>query len=515
MARLRSRFGSSSSAASPSSSPAPPLRRQALDTAIDTFAVACSLTVLLLYAFHASALIAYPWDWSPDEGLTLDYARRLWEAPRTLYARQVVPYPLFYNPLMPVLLAPLVQLTAAPLAGARLLALTCTAALTFCTYRLASPETRRPLALVAAALALAPFDLSFWHLLVRVDGLMTALWLAAAAVLLPSTLARGSAHLAWPRVLLGGSLLVASVLAKPTAVVHGLPLVAGWFLVDFSSARRLLLAVGAMGLAALAALQVATSGGYLWVMGLWLTHPKQPGLLTGTVGLFLDRTVLVLLFALVASFLVWRRDRAALRDGALLLVVGGLLIVPTLAKGGAMWNYLLPLLSATIILGARWWARANPRLGSLVGGALALGLALTREFALPTPLDRATSDAFYAYVQERGQPLLATRPEYTYFLVGQPVEMEGSGFNYLVAAGAPGITTLRQRVEARHYRLIVLMPGYWPQRDGFPEALERGYRLVGACSLRYFYGLEPFLLLVPRDDPTRFAPPPETRCRSL
>ena len=42
------------------------------------------MAVVLVFARGAAALLAYPWDWAPDEGLALDYARRVLDAPATL-----------------------------------------------------------------------------------------------------------------------------------------------------------------------------------------------------------------------------------------------------------------------------------------------------------------------------------------------------------------------------------------------------------------------------------------------
>jgi hypothetical protein len=487
--------------------------RHRLDFAVDAFAVACSVLVFALYAWYAAAVVAYPWDWEPDEGFALDAARRLWEAPSTLYPSQVVPFPWTYTPLLPVLLAPLVRWAEAPLGAARLLACVWTAAIAFYVYRLASRKAPPTLALIAAALALAPFDLTHWHVMARVDGLMTALWLAAGVVLLPPSLRRGAARLSWTRALGGALLLVASVLAKPTAAFHGFPLVAGWLLVDGASARRLLLAVSTAGLAALIGLQLATSGGFLSAMSLWLRHPRQPGQSLTIVMLFVGSAGLLLLFALLPWLLLRRREAAAPWDGAWLLVAGGLAIVPALAKAGAWWNYLLPLLCASAVLGIRGWG-AYRRVGALAGAALALGLSLTQAFPLPSALDRATADAFYGYVRERGRPLLALRPDYAYFLVRQPIEVDGASFYHLVAAGVPGTERIREGVENGRYRLIVAVPAYWPGGD-YEGALQRRYRLVGVCQLGFSYGITRFALLVPRDDPSVFAPPAGTRCQAL
>jgi len=84
--------------------------------------VAAALLVIVAYALRASGLIRYPWDWSPDEGLFLGWARLLLEAPTRLYQRSVVPLPESYGPVFPALLAPIVHAFPRPLAAARMLA---------------------------------------------------------------------------------------------------------------------------------------------------------------------------------------------------------------------------------------------------------------------------------------------------------------------------------------------------------------------------------------------------------
>lgn len=481
--------------------------------ASDALAVGAALVVVAACARAAAVLLAYPWDWAPDEGLALDYARRLVEAPRTLYGRELIPFPGAYTPLLPLLLAPLVRASEEPLLGARMVALAWTAGTALALFILVRRRSGPALGLVAVALVVAPRDFSMWFLLVRVDGLMIALWLGAAAALLPARLEKGADELSGARLWTGAALLLASVLAKPTAVIHGAPLVAGWFLVDRRSARRLAGAMLAGGLAALALLQVATDGGFLWTMRLWAIHPRHPGLFGRLVSMFVMAHGMVLLLVGVAILAAWKRRERPFRDGAWLLVLGGLAILPALGKGGAWTNYLLPLYCALVALACRLWPR-TPAMTILVPAALALAL-LARPFPLPTSADAATSAAFYSFVRDRGRPLLATRPDYAYFVVGQPVEAEGSGLPYLVAARVPGTEELLARVRRRYYRLIVALPYFWPNDRDFEAALIEGYEITGTCALGFFYGRSEFVLLLPRGDGARLVPPPGARCWSM
>ncbi len=492
---------------------------------LDLVAISVAAVVLLTYGRDTAALLRYPWDWSPDEGLSLDYSRRLLEAPATLYARQVVPSPAAYTPLLPLLLAPFVGATENPLFGARLLAAGWTLGIAVATYLLVRRRARPPLALLCAALALASRDVSFWYVLVRVDGLMIALWLWAATVVLPDRLFPGADRLSWRRTAGGVLLLMASVLAKPTAALHATPLVLGWFVVDRPSAWRLTAALGGAGLATLGLLQWATGGGFLWVMGLWAVHPFQTGLASRLATAFLVTNLGFVVYLLLGFLAARRLGRRASWDGAWLLLAGGLLILPGLGKSGASWNYLLPALLAIVVLAGRFWGdvEGTPE-GSrvrgqapaiLLGASLAVGSLLARPFPLPSPADEATARAFYGTVRERGRPILATRPDYAYFLVHQPVEAEGSGLPYLVAAKVPGTATLLERIRRQEYRLVVVLPHFWPNDRDFEEALVRHYEFAGICSLGYYYGRSDFVLLFPRGGGGRFAAPEGTRCRVL
>lgn len=126
----------------------------------DRLAIAASLIVFGLYGSNAASLIRYPWDWGPDEGLHLDYARRLLRAPQTLYAFESVPVPAAYAPLLPAVLAPVVWLSSAPLGSARLVALGWTTLMAATVYALTRRKAPVSLALAATALALAPVTLS-------------------------------------------------------------------------------------------------------------------------------------------------------------------------------------------------------------------------------------------------------------------------------------------------------------------------------------------------------------------
>jgi 4-amino-4-deoxy-L-arabinose transferase-like glycosyltransferase len=493
--------------------------------ALTATASVASLLVITAYVVRALALTAYPWDWSPDEGLFLDFGRRVVLAPATLYARTVVPAPNGYGPLYPLLLAPLVTLASHPLGAARLLGLALTLAGTAAVYRLVRRDRPRVLALASAALALVPFDLTFWHVLVRADGLMQTLWLFAAIPLLPRQLARGADSLSGRRLALGTSLLLLAVLAKPTAVIHGAPLVLGWFLVERRSAWRLCLVITAAGLAAIAVLAWSTSGAYLWLTGLFRLHSKVPGLLTGTLLVFAARGWPVILACLLALLAARRRWSEAVREPSLLLAAGGFLILPALSKFGASWNYLMPALAALAVVTGRWAGlaerpdrgRTAPPFGAAALATAALALAATRPFPLPTAHDERTARAFYELVQTQaralGGPILASRPELAYFVVGQPVEIEATSFPLLEKAGVAGTADVLQGLQHARYSLV-LQTWPWSLPDGpqWREALTANYIVAGSCELQWYFGRVPSLVQFRRGQRLTFVPAKDARC---
>lgn len=478
--------------------------------------LAAAAAVVAIYASCALRLVWYPWDWSIDEGLYLDWARRLVQAPRTLYdAATVVPFPCVYGPVLPLLLAPVVAATAHPLVGARLLALAWTLVSTVSVYVLVRREGSRILAAAAAALSLAPLDLTYWWMLVRVDGLLMALWLLAAVALLPRRLVRGADRLSGARLTTGSALLLAATLTKPTAALHAAPVVLAWLLVDVRSAFALGAVLAGGGLAVLGALQWVTAGGFLAVSRLWTMFPTIPGQRAVLAQLFLARSW-PLLVAPAAALLVARDRRLLLRDGSLALLLGSLAAAPLMNKSGASWNYLLLAVPALAVVSGRWWAAARlPEAGAAMMAALGLALATTTAFPLPTAEDERTSGALYRWVRSEfgrsGGPILVGRPDFAYFLVGQPVEIAGFDFPHLARAGAPGTGKVLERLQKADYTLVALS---WalPDSGGYLEALERSYTHAGGCDVRHPLGMAHVHLFLRRDLYRRWSPPPGTRC---
>lgn len=505
--------------------------RRAAETAVNwdslaqALAIGISGLVLVAWAIRATRLVLYPWDWSPDEGLELDYARRVITAPATLYSHTIVPYPCNYTPLLPLLLAPFAFLSSAPLLPARILQAVFAAVTVTAAARLVRRRAPLALAVAAATLWLAPFNLSFWLMLVRIDGLMFALWIAAALPLMPETLAAGGDRLTTPRLVAGSALLMLAVLAKQTAVLHGAPLVVGWWLVDRRSATRLAGVLTAAGILAFLVLQVATHGGFLWVMRLFAYHGFVPGQEHEIVTFFVSQTLPVILAALagfVAAAVAGRRPWA---DGSVLLIVGGLGALPTIGKSGAMWNYLLPLLLALCVAAGRWWGAAlrdRPPLAAyaaLAASTAALWLAATRPFPVPGPGAAVTASAFYGHVREVTRPagtrILAAFPTYASFVAGYPVEVETGTLPFLADANVAGVDVIRKRLQDGAYALVIAGPFFPPSGGGLAEAFASRYEAYGGCRVFYFWGPTPLTFYAPRGTAVDYRPPSGSGCGFL
>ena len=147
-----------------------------------------------------------------------------------------------------------------------------------------------------------------------------------------------------------------------------------------------------------------------------------------------------------------------------------------------------------------------------------MALASSRVFPLPTRKDAATAAYFYAVVEEQlrdsGKPLHAATPEYAYFLNHQPVEVEGSGFQYRAEARLPGMETVLGRLETGAYGLVVEIPTKWP-RGEFREALDREYHSRLACRLGFFYGQYVYYVDFPAEQRPFFRIPEDVRCEAL
>jgi hypothetical protein len=469
--------------------------------------------VLLAYAHGAAGIVRYPWDWSPDEGMALDAALRLRDGWAAIYGRTLSPWPWGYGPLLPALLRPVVAAAGTGFLAPRLVAALWTAGLLLAVFWIVRRGSGAALALGATALATVPFPYGFYHLLVRVDGLMCALWLAGAAVLLPERLERGSETLAPRRAVAGGLLLAAASLVKASAALHGLPLVLAWWLVDRRGFVRLAVVTGAAGLAAALLLQWTTGGGFLWASGLWALHPHFPAQRWLILAAFARATAPVLLAAVGVAVAASRCGVALHRQPALVLVGGGLLAIPLLSKSGATWNYLLPLAVAqavaTGVLAGALAARRpawRPALQAAIGAA-ALATAVGAPFPVPDEAAARTAGAFYGLVRarldERPGPLLALRPDYAYVVARQPLAVDGGGsFYHLAKRGVPGTVSVRDGLERAAYPVVVGGPWFFPETGGWMEALDRRYQLLASCGLRYYFGRVPFAIYVPRGVPS-------------
>jgi hypothetical protein len=109
------------------------------------------------------------------------------------------------------------------------------------------------------------------------------------------------------------------------------------------------------------------------------------------------------------------------------------------------------------------------------------------------------ADHFYSAVQaivaKTGLPVLSLRACYVYVLLDEPVEMEGTGLQFLLSRHVPGVEVIQRRIESRTYGLIIDEP----RRDPLQAQVEGAYGRVAVCPMKYFYGPVLFQLWVPRE----------------
>lgn len=479
------------------------------------------------FALHTVDVATYPWDWDPGEWGSIDAAHRLVQAPATLYpGDRVIPIPQTYGPTLAMLLVPVLRLSGNPYLAARLMMFAIALASALAAYVLVRKTASRPVAWLSSALIVAPFDQSFWYVLVRVDGVMIALWLWAAVVALPHRLRRGTERLSWRRAWLAGALLACATMTKMTALVFAAAMVGGWLLVNARSALRLATSFAATSALLLLLLQWLTHGGFLATVLLqrYLPHDAaQIPLLVAEALRFNWESVVMLMVALVSAL---RRRNGAWLDGAWILWSAGPLVLPFLAKIGAVFSYLLPCFAGQAILIGRllgtaaaapaatgtWCAHADTtvRRRQLVLAMVVGFIAARHPFPSPSAQDRVTAKTFFGFVKARGKPLLAALPQCTYGEVGQTVEAGHTDFMAFLRAGLPGTGDVVQKVRSESYHLLV--GNHQDMRfEGAP------YRPVGFCDLRFYYGLERLTLLVPRSSSPSggFTVLPGARCRAL
>jgi hypothetical protein len=508
----------------PSTHPQREPRGKDLRRLADLVCFAAALASLGMFTVHAVDLATYPWDWDPGEWGTFDSALRLLNGGPALFPRDtVVPIPQTYGPTLAVLLLPVVAWGKNPYFAGRLLMLGIALSITLAAYLLVRRRSSRAVASVCAALVLAPFDQSFWYVLVRVDAVMIALWLWAAVLALPSSLRASGESLSWRRACLAGFLLALAALTKATAVALGAMIIGGWMLVNRRSAVRLAVGTAAAGVFLVLLLQALTGGGFLPTLLLQRHLPYRAEQITSLLAEALHFNWEAM--ALFVAALAWRLSRrdGRWRDGAWMLWAAGPAMVPFLGKMGAVFNYLLPFFAGQAILlgrllgeddaaGATGTRRSALRtaLRDLALAAAVAAIALTHPFPSPDAQDRITSQTFFRFVKTRGAPALAAQPECTYGELGQPVEIEHTDFMSYLRAGLPGTAEVVQRVRAQSYRFLV-----GNQQDmRFDKA---PYRSVGFCDLRFYFGLARLSLFVPKDDvsSSAFDVAPGARCLAL
>ena len=482
--------------------------------------MALALVAIGLFIRDALSLVAYPFDWDAGEGLVIEAAMRLRrQGLSSLYPiGDVVPAPFTYGPLLPALLALLAPDDLLLLVG-RMLGMGFALAAAGAAYALVRTRASRSVALAFAAMSLTPLSHHFyWLVLVRVDAAMIACWLWAAVLLVPPRLERGCAQLGWPRATAAAALLVLAVLAKPVAVIIGAPLVLAWWLVDPRSALRATSATALLGGLAFAGLELATHGGF-WRTLMLQTLPKSIPwqALNIVLGSFIIHKSAVALTVLGLVLAALRRD-GSVRDGAWLLWLAGPLIVPTLAKAGATYNYILPWAMGQAILAGRllgpglpagptrWRRLPGEVIGALPAAILAVVLSASG-FPLPTATDQRTAENFYGFIAARKGPMLAVHPDLAYVYAGEPVLLEMMLFPDLYRHNLPGAKALFERLDRHEFKTVVENLDRWSLET-------KGYTAVAGCELGFHFGRNRMLLMVPTPEASsvRFWPLPGARC---
>jgi hypothetical protein len=134
----------------------------------------------------------------------------------------------------------------------------------------------------------------------------------------------------------------------------------------------------------------------------------------------------------------------------------------------------------------------------------------------PTPEDHATAQAFYDVVRAiqdtSRRPLIALRPAHAYLVAGQPVGLDGTGFQYQLAARAPGASQVLQSIQDLDVSQVIIERELGPRNPALAATLVERYRIVAACALGYDFGRSLFYIFVPRRSTFEVVLPPGVRC---
>jgi hypothetical protein len=464
------------------------------------------VVALVAFVGPALTLVLYPFDWAPEEGLALDYARRFGSSPETLYPSSgtAVPFPLAYTPLFPLLLAPVLDLFAAPFVGPRLVVCALLVCLVIVLRQLIGGTQRT--ALLAIAFAFTNGKMFAYLAIVRVDLPMIVGAFAFLLVVLPAAIDARDERITWRRAALASAILALAMLTKPTAVVYVLPACAAWLVIDRPSAARLATACTIALVAVFVGLELVTDGGFGKTMSLWGTHPSLPHrvqtILTTTIAYAWPTLVPVVVILAVAGPL----RRALLKDGAVLIALGAFTVLPLVLKAGAFYTYFIPpLLGVAVWIGRALSLLPTTRARRSAEGAvlvMALFCLFARQLPLPDDDDLKTAQAFFGFIETvtstSDAPIIATRPDFAYVVADHPTEIEGSGFMHLVRAKKPGLDDVIARVARQEYALIVADTVFYAAVPELLVSTRDHYEAVAACALDSVNGLTLVYVFLPQ-----------------
>ena len=446
-------------------------------------ALACAVALAigqiakLLFIFYARS--SYPFDLEWMEGGMLTHALRILQGD-PLYGPPSVDFIAhLYTPLYPLILAGLAEVFGLSYTLGRVVSIVSFLIGLGLTGAIVYRETQRGLrGLAFAVITMGLIAGSFprtgaWFDLVRNDSLNLALIVLSLFCWL--YMAPG-----WRRPLVVGVCLSLAFLAKQIAA----PLILLFGAFCLVKRRRELLILVAVVTLFVGGVLVGlsfVSDGWSWRY-IFELHQGHTTSWTRFVNAFrkigLDAWPLILLLSgwlatTVLSAPRWEFLRAS-RRGRYLLAFSCMGVLISAIGYATEWadanafivaNVVIPL--AAVLCTHDLIQRAGRRYGScftaigLIGAAIVFGWSLNRqsysaEKYIPKPSDWTNGERLIATIKQTAGPVLIPYHPYYAHLAGKPSHYHQMGINDVTRAGYPLPSDLRQRIEQKHYQLIVL-----------------------------------------------------------
>ncbi len=414
-----------------------------------------------------------------------------------------------YFPLHIVLHGGLIRLVGHPVLSGQLMAALSVLGLGLGVHAVTrAAGASRLLAASSGALVLASQTTQEALLSIKGDALPAALNLLGVALI--------ASHGAAARPVLGAAaLFTLAFAAKPTAV-YGVLAATVWLLASRQPARALRLAAStAAGGATVLALLYVASGGRafetLWAgasTGLRLVDFVKAPLTFAQLARQVPETLVFIEIGLAAALAIAARTRSV--ASLPLLVLGAALVtsVPIFALEGTDTNHLIDANAAAIVALAGWVvmegeSRAHLGVAALAVAALAASLSLGSGVVNRSSEQRhGTLAEVLALVPDQSRPILAENPLVPLAAGQRPYLLDSYMFRILDAADPSFGTPLREALARQEFAAVVLERHPHDDRgrewyraaffgDGFIDALERRYELVGEVGMRVVYRPRP------------------------